>query len=47
LLLGAIGLAIANILARAVRAARRPLDRTGSAAHAALPMFSDGLHSKA
>jgi hypothetical protein len=46
LLLGAIGLAIATALARAVRAARHPLDRTGSAGHAA-PMFSHRLHSEA
>jgi transcriptional regulator GlxA family with amidase domain len=46
-LLGAIGLAIATILGRAVRAARDPLDRTGSAAHVALPMLSHRLHSEA
>jgi hypothetical protein len=46
-LLGAIGLAIATTLARAVRAARSPLDRTASATHAAPPIFSHRLHSKA
>jgi hypothetical protein len=47
LLLGAIGLAIAKMLARAIRAARSPLGRTGSAAPAALPTFRDDLHAEA
>jgi putative intracellular protease/amidase len=46
-LLGAIGLAIAATLARATRAARHPLDRTGAAAHAGPPTFSHRLHSEA
>jgi len=45
-LLAAIGLAIAATFARAARAARHPLDRSGSAAHAALPTFSHRLHSE-